>query len=64
MNVSYVENNSDNDNDADGGEDDTTLVKQSESVAAASSGTEHLESEIADLHWYEIFIHHVVVKRK
>ena len=63
-NDSYVENNSDNDEDADGGDDETTLVKQSESVAAASSGTEHLESKIADLQWYENFIHHVVVKHK
>ena len=60
VNDSYVENNNGNDEDADGGDDDTTLVKQSQSVAAAASGTEHLESKIADLQWYEIFIHHVV----
>jgi len=63
VNDSYVENDNGNDADADGGDDDTTLVKQSESAAAAN-GTEHLESKIADLQWYEIFIHHVVVKRK
>jgi len=56
VNDSYVENNSDNDADADGADDDTTLVKQSGSVAAAAaaSGTEqHLESKIADLQLYD-----------
>jgi len=64
VNDSYVENDNGNDEDVDDADDDTTLVKQSESVVAAASGTEHLESKIADLQWYEIFIHHVVVKRK
>jgi len=53
VNDSYVENNSDNDADAVGADDDTMLVKQSQSVAAvaAASGTE--QSTIADLQRYD-----------
>jgi len=67
VNDSYVENNSDNDADADGADDDTTLVKHSESVAAAAAASgreQHLESHIADMQRYGNTIHHVVVKQK
>jgi len=59
VNDSYVENNASNDADADAADDDTTLVKQSKSVAAAAAavGTrEHLESKIADLQRYTVLL--------
>jgi len=59
VNDSCVENNAGNDADADGADNETTLVKQSESVAAtaAAVGTrEHLESKIADLQRYTVLL--------
>ena len=66
MNDSYVENDIGNDADADGADDDTTLVKQSQSVAAAaaSSREQHLESQIDDMQRYDNIFQYVVVKHK